>query len=353
MPRERPLKNRVKDYRQQRGWSQDQLAQRAGISRAAVSAIEIERLSPSVATALSLAAAFGCRVEDLFGPLKSAAAADWAWLPDGPSCRFWLAQSGGANRYYPVEPTAAGVVAHDGVFTNGAWRLHHTAAPEKSLVMACCDPAAALLAAAVAQSGGFRLLLLQRSSRQALDLLSRGLVDVAGIHLASARKPQQNADAVRCLPGDGYCLLTMARWQEVVAVSPRAPRSSIRAVVRAGLAWVGREPGSGAQQCLEELLQGRPFPRRLAKDHRGVAEAIRCGWADAGVCHRLVSEEAGLRFFRLRDEVYDLVYPRSLSDDPRIVALRDVVRSRVFRGTLGELPGYDSSPAGEVLEVTG
>src|SRR5262245_22843098 len=137
MPRERPLKNRVKDHRQKRGWSQDQLAQRAGISRAAVSAIEIERLSPSVATALSLAAAFGCRVEDLFGPLKSAAAADWAWLPDGPSCRFWLAQSGGANRYYPVEPTAAGVVAHDGVFANGAWRLHHTAAPEKSLVMAC------------------------------------------------------------------------------------------------------------------------------------------------------------------------------------------------------------------------
>jgi DNA-binding XRE family transcriptional regulator len=49
-----------------RQWSQADLAQRAGISRAAVSAIEGERLSPSVATALALAAVFECSVEELF-----------------------------------------------------------------------------------------------------------------------------------------------------------------------------------------------------------------------------------------------------------------------------------------------
>jgi DNA-binding XRE family transcriptional regulator len=59
--------NPVLARRLARQWSQAELAQRAGISRAAVSAIEVERLSPSVATALALAAVFECSVEELFG----------------------------------------------------------------------------------------------------------------------------------------------------------------------------------------------------------------------------------------------------------------------------------------------
>ena len=67
MSKHRPSTNRVKQFRVRRGWSQDQLAEMAGVSCAAVSAIEIQRLVPSVAAALALARAFACRVEDLFG----------------------------------------------------------------------------------------------------------------------------------------------------------------------------------------------------------------------------------------------------------------------------------------------
>src|SRR5262245_16820813 len=91
-----PLKNSVKAHRIGCDWSQAQLAQRAGISRAAVSAIEIGRLVPSVAAALALAAAFGCTVEELFGggaPL-SGNEASWAWPPSAFPCRYWLAQVG-------------------------------------------------------------------------------------------------------------------------------------------------------------------------------------------------------------------------------------------------------------------
>ena len=59
--------NPVRRRRLARQWSQADLAERAGISRAAVSAIEAERLSPSVAAALALAAVFECSVEELFG----------------------------------------------------------------------------------------------------------------------------------------------------------------------------------------------------------------------------------------------------------------------------------------------
>src|SRR5262245_42369948 len=103
-----PLPNRVKRLRQQRGWSQDQLATQAGISRAAVSAIEIQRLVPSVAAALALARAFGCTVEELFGDKGGQTQEEpWAWLPAGDPCRFWRASVGGRVVRIPVETTVA------------------------------------------------------------------------------------------------------------------------------------------------------------------------------------------------------------------------------------------------------
>ncbi len=293
------LQNRVKLFRRQRGWSQEELAQRAGISRAAVSAIEIQRIVPSVAAAIALATALDSRVEDLFG--ATAAAKDekiWAWLPTREPCRFWHARVGGRLILFPVETTALGVIPHDGVFRNGTWNLSGDGLPENTLVMASCDPAAGMLANEFARVTGLRLLVLQRSSSQALDLLRRGLVDVAGLHLATTKNEEGNAVAARSALGAGFSLLKMATWQEGLAIGSGVPASSMRSLLRSRLRWVGRELGSGARQCQDELLQHRPNPRRSATDHRGVAEAIRCGWADLGVCLHLAAEEAGLRFIK-------------------------------------------------------
>src|SRR5262245_58727344 len=81
-------RNLVKLHRLQRDWSQVQLAQRVGVSRAAISAIESHRLVPSVATALSLARVFGCSVESLFplGPTQNPGP-EWAWHPSRTPCR--------------------------------------------------------------------------------------------------------------------------------------------------------------------------------------------------------------------------------------------------------------------------
>src|SRR3569623_139004 len=97
------LKNRLKAFRQAQGWSQGELASRAGVSRTEVSAIEVERLVPSVAAALSLAAALGCRVEDLFGLSEMASPAPaWAWPPVSEPSRFWQAEVRGRVLCYPV-----------------------------------------------------------------------------------------------------------------------------------------------------------------------------------------------------------------------------------------------------------
>ena len=91
--------NPVSERRQARHWSQAELAERAGISRAAVGAIEGERLSPSVATALALAAVFECSVEELFrrDGIAKPRGPQWAWMPRGVPAAIGKRKSGSAG----------------------------------------------------------------------------------------------------------------------------------------------------------------------------------------------------------------------------------------------------------------
>jgi molybdate-binding protein/transcriptional regulator with XRE-family HTH domain len=351
MAKERQASNNVKNRRQQRGWSQLQLAQRAGISRAAVSAIEINRLVPSVAAALALARAFNCSVEDLFGESesKTQATLQWAWPPPKQPYRFWQATVGGRRLLFPTETTASGLLEHDGVYENGACRFRRER-PEKTLVLTCCDPAAALLATEIQQRTGTRVLIFPRSSQQALHLLAQGLVHAAGVHLATRKAPKENQHAVRTLLGPGFQLLRVARWQEGLAISAGAGIRSLRSALHASLRWVGRQEGSAARQCQDELLERRQPPRRLARDHRSVADAIRSGWADAGICLRLVSEEAGLQFFPIREETYEWCLPTA-DEDSTLQDLLQAARSYFYRRLLSDLPGYDARECGELEDV--
>ncbi|HVW02242.1 MAG TPA: substrate-binding domain-containing protein, partial [Planctomycetaceae bacterium] len=322
-------------------------------SRTEVSAIEIERLVPSVAAALSLATALGCRVEDLFGLAETARPApEWAWPPASEPYRFWQAEVRGRILCYPVEATGFGAAGHDGVCRNGKFRSRARHSPDQTLVMASCDPAAALLSAELERLSDFRLIVLPRASGEALRLLGLGLVHLAGVHL-SAGRGSGNAQSVQRQLGAGYSLLHVAQWEAGLAVSPLANVKNVKGALEGKLRWIGREPGSGARQCLDELLDGRPAPKRIAQDHRGVAEAVRNGWADVGVCLRLTAEEAGLKFLGVRNETYDICFATEFGRDPRTRALLEVVRSTAYRRMLGELPGYSASHTGEIEAIGG
>ena len=351
MSRATEIENDVRTHRLRLGWSQHDLALRSGLSRAGVGAIEAGTLVPSTAAALALAAALGCRVEDLFRlPKAEGRAPRWAWSPRGPSGRYWRAEVGGEALLFPAESSPLGVIPHDGTFREGAPGPAGAHDPARTLVVACCDPAVGLLADELARSSGVRLIAFGRSSRDALGLLGSGLAHVAGVHLAKAGD-DGNAAAVRGILGGGFTLLRVADWEEGVASSPTRKLGTLGEAVGSGLRWVGREVGSGARQCLDEVLDGRRPPRRIASDHRGVAEAIRAGWADAGVCLRLAAEEAGLDFLGLRRESYDLCFPTALEADPRIRALVAAARSASYRRAVGELPGYETSETGAILPV--
>jgi putative molybdopterin biosynthesis protein len=343
--------NSLRSMRTRRGWTQAQLAERAGISRTAVTAIEGNQLVPSVAAALALAEALETSVEAIFGrPPAAANPTVWAQQPTRPNTRYWHAEVAGRSVHYPAEVAPMTALLPDGVADTNSNPPETSLAAGETLVIACCDPAAGLLASLFGRTSGLRLLVLARSSQQALDLMRRGLVHVAGLHFSTRDEPRQNAKVVRDKLGDGYQLLRMAGWQEGIAATPTLKLRSVQGALQSKLTWIGREAGSGARQCLDRLFEKRRGPRRVAHHHRGVAEAVQSGWADAGVCLRLVSEEAGLDFLPVQEEAYDACFPAAILHDRRIQAFLGVVRSTEYRRLLGTLPGYDTSEAGN-LEV--
>lgn len=60
------MKNRLKVLRAERNWSQAELADRVGVSRQAINAVETERFDPSLPLAMKLARLFGAPVETIF-----------------------------------------------------------------------------------------------------------------------------------------------------------------------------------------------------------------------------------------------------------------------------------------------
>ena len=60
------LENRVRHFREARGWTQAQLAEAMGVSRKTVNTVENGVFSPSLIVALKFAAALGQPVERLF-----------------------------------------------------------------------------------------------------------------------------------------------------------------------------------------------------------------------------------------------------------------------------------------------
>ena len=62
----RIITNRVKDLRSAAGWTQEQLAQAAGVSRQSVNSIERNRYVPSLELALIFARLFACSTDQIF-----------------------------------------------------------------------------------------------------------------------------------------------------------------------------------------------------------------------------------------------------------------------------------------------
>ena len=222
--------------RQARGFSQQQLAGMAGVSRQAVSAVESGVSDPSLRVALALARALGLSAEELFGrghpapliaarpvasispsserlvlapvgdslvalPLTGAAATQSGFQPAGARlARSSAAAAGAADPGgkaqdgadpYGVDPGGdpeadgdPGVNGPGGFDPPATILVRPIGPPRPTLVVAGCDPALPLLEAPLALlDPPVAFVWWPCASREALRLAAAGLVHVAGAHL--------------------------------------------------------------------------------------------------------------------------------------------------------------------------
>lgn len=62
------MRNRLRLLRAEKGWTQAEMAERLGVSRQTVNAVETEKYEPSLGLAFKIARLFGRPIEEIFEP---------------------------------------------------------------------------------------------------------------------------------------------------------------------------------------------------------------------------------------------------------------------------------------------
>lgn len=367
---------RLRLARQARGFSQQQLAGMAGISRQAVSAVESGHTDPSLRVALAISRALGMTVEDLFGPgEQTAAVTAVAVTPDvAPGTRVALAPVGDRFVALPLRGDAAagtgfipagGLVTgtvQDGTVQDGAGDdrrvlVEPIGPPRPTLVVAGCDPALPLLATPLGLlDPPVAFAWWPCSSGESLRLAGEGLVHAAGVHLRDSGGGY-NSDVASAVPG-GAEVVGFTSWREGLVVRPSHAGAvrGLDSVAEKGLRVVNREPGAEARRVLDRELDRLGLgPSAIsgydsqAAGHLQVASAVASGIADAGVASEPAARAYGLEFVPLASERFDLVLPGRHLGSREAQGLLKVLTSPWLLAQLAGLPGYDPSACGERL----
>jgi len=358
---------RLRLARQARGFSQQQLAGMAGVSRQAISAVESGLSDPSLRAALALARALGMTVEEIFGPVSPAPrvmARPVASLGDTGG-RVTLAPMGDgfvalplrgatASRagFLPAGGLAGGVAAAE----EAEIQVRPIGPPRPTLVAAGCDPALPLLESPLSLlDPPLAFSWWPCSSREALELAADGLVHIAGAHLRGRDGEYNTGPAAELLLHGGE-VIGFCSWREGLVLRPEQADGvcSVSDVVRRGLRLVNREPGAEARTVLDrelarlEIEAGQlPGYSTQASGHLEVAAAIAAGLADAGIASEPAALAYDLAFVPLATEHFDLVIPAGQVGSREIQSLLKVLTSQWLLDQMASLPGYDPARCGE------
>jgi putative molybdopterin biosynthesis protein len=383
--------------RQARGFSQQQLAGMAGVSRQAVSAVESGHSDPSLRVALALGQALGMSVEELFGPgepaalvtatsvagmaargsrqrpavehaagqrvmlapvgdrlvalpLRGDSGAGLGFLPAGG---FTVPASNAQTAAAAAAPAPAG---DDAGTAPAVIAVRPIGPPRPTLLVAGCDPALPLLATPLSLlDPPVAFAWWPCGSGEALRLAQAGLVHAAGVHTQAGHGA--NGGTGPAIP-DGAQVVGFTAWREGLVVSPelRATVTGLDAIAKHRLRLVNREPGAEARLLLDrERVRLSLEPDDLigydtqASGHLQVASAVAAGLADVGVASEPAARAYGLEFVPLARERFNLVIPAEHTASREAQALLKVLTSPWLLAQLASIPGYDAATCGERL----
>lgn len=372
------LENHLREKRQAMALSQKKLADLAGITRQAVSALEAGQYSPATSVALQLARALRCRVEDLFclksnGEIIYGELIGTLPLQANRPLRAQVLEIGqrvlvrpldGLSELTSLSSTADGLIveAPTGADRVKVRLLRDRGEIKRKIVVGGCDPAMFLAGEYTRTQNHESVVPCLMGSSLALSALKRGEVHVAGIHLAEEQADHWQLPDLKEKLGDlDFMVVTFAHWEEGFIIAQGNPKQILCAsdIARPNVTIVNRELGSGARRLLDKQLSDNAIPASQVRGYRDevlshldVAARIRAGLADAGIGVRAAAFITGLDFVPLQRERYDLVIPKEyFHSSSGMQWLLDLMVSKPFRDELEALGGYDTREMGRVVEL--
>jgi molybdate-binding protein/DNA-binding XRE family transcriptional regulator len=371
------MENRLREKRQALALSQKQLAELAGVTRQAISALEANQYSPATSVALQLARALHCRVEDLFSIKQGGEVVEGELLSalphgNGPA-RAQVAEIGhrllvrplvGSGELVSLSATADGLILEINPDKSRVKvkLLKDRETVRRKIVVGGCDPAMFLAAEHIRKHDQENLAPCLMGSSIALGALKRGEIHIAGIHLAEESAGSWELPNLKKSLGDMDCIVvTFAHWEEGFIVRQGNPKKirTVSDIAKPTVRIVNREKGSGARGLLDKQMRASAInPNRVKGysdevfSHLDLASRIKSGLGDAGIGVQSVASICGLDFVPLQRERYDLIIPKAHYETLHgLRVLLDTIVSKPFRDELDALGGYDTREIGKVVEA--
>jgi molybdate-binding protein/DNA-binding XRE family transcriptional regulator len=360
--------------REARGLGTTQIAQKVGVTRQTIHAIESGDYVPNTAVALQLARVLEVRVEDLFS-LSAEETSNTpgkidAKLLAGPADEYAsgelvsVARVGShsvaapAPRFPTFLSDADGAIAKSNRNRTTIRPSMEHAFARNRLVIAGCDPALSLLAQEL-KNIGTDVLSVHSSSQQAIQWLRAGLVHVAGSHLRDRATGEYNLPLATSVFGEkNVRVVTFAEWEQGLVVRRGNPKDirDVPGLASKNVTIVNREKGSGARDLLDNALRAATLSPKsirgydnIVPSHLAAAIAVATHQSDSCVATVSAARCLGLDFVPLSRERFDLIVDSAEVDTAGIRFMFDVLNRASLRRKLVSLAGYEVRHTGAIL----
>jgi putative molybdopterin biosynthesis protein len=364
-----PIHSRLQEIRKARGFAAAELAERVGVSRQTIYAIEDGSFVPNTAVSLRLARALDVTVEQIFSIDEETSKPVSATLLAGDQdasngqlvrlCRIGERLVAVPASFIPTYlPPSDGIVESKSGLTLSVKATADAPQSGNRLLLAGCDPALSLLNEMLSASG-IEIVAVPCSSRTALQWLKRGQVHAAGSHLLDRATGDYNLPIInRMFPQGAVKVVTFAVWEQGLVLRLGNPKRirTIAEVGRKDVTIMNREKGSGSRDLLDRgLCKAGVDPKRvkgyesIAHGHLAAAFAVASGAADCCIATRSAARCFGLHFIPLAVERFDLSFTKASVELAAAKALLDLLTRSTFRNKLQAIAGYETTHTGQLL----
>ena len=321
----------IAELRKRLGLSQEDLCQRVGISRPALSAIERGREQPRVGLAIRLAGELGVAVEQLFGTTTAGATAKGTREPA-------LGVYGEIGNQTVVRELPNGYTGGSFLAPNASVGPRGSIARmgDPAVLVDGCDPILGFVVSHLGSRLGRSYYWWSLPNRASLTNLAEGRSHMGLVHLPEGDAPE--------LPDGWPVPVPLAAWELCIATKPGNPASpgSIPDLFAPGVRFAARVEGSGVRRLADEWAsrEGVELAAGGFASHLEAASAVRFGDYDATLTMRGTAVALGLECTPVALQRSWLAYTRESEADFRVADALDEIQSRRMRRLLQLMPNY-------------